>query len=239
MEGKIIMPMSIDEMVRRHLETLPKPKPLPQILNEMDDNIRAAAEAARKAEEAATLGRQAAVAATKASVEAAKRAEEARIAGKEVAEAAICAANKAAATAEETAKAARLAAEQAAEKAEEANEIARKAAKAFREATKNAATKAGKASSRAIKASEAVLQRIESLEQRLRDVEESISREAVVVIREISREEAKTEIERLFQDGKVLYYSDIARQLRIDLELAVDICEELSKEGKVRVADNP
>ena len=34
------MSISIDEMVKRHLETLPKPKPLPQILDEMDDNIR-------------------------------------------------------------------------------------------------------------------------------------------------------------------------------------------------------
>jgi len=154
------MSISIDEMVKRHLETLPKPKPLPQILDEMEDSIRVAAEAARRAEGAARAAREAALAATKASAEGEKMAEE-------------------------------------------------------------------------------VLLRVESLEQRLKDVEESISREAVVVIREISREEAKTEIERLFKEGKVLYYSDIARQLRIDLEVVVDICEELSKEGKVRVADNP
>jgi hypothetical protein len=49
-------------------------KPLPQILDEMESNIRSAAEAARKAEEAAG-------AATKTSGEAAKRAEEARKAG--------------------------------------------------------------------------------------------------------------------------------------------------------------
>jgi predicted RNase H-like HicB family nuclease len=56
-------------------------KPLPDILDEMDANIRAAAEAVRRAEEAAKAAREAADVATKASKEAAKRAEEARIVG--------------------------------------------------------------------------------------------------------------------------------------------------------------
>ena len=66
-------------------------------------------------------------------------------------------------------------------------------------------------------------------------VEESVPRETVIVIREISREEAKTEIVRLFKEGKVLYYSDIARKLRLDLELVVNICEELQKQGEVAI----
>jgi len=52
-------------------------KGLPQILDELDDNIRAAAEAARKAEEAARAAKDAANAATIASKKAEKRAEEA------------------------------------------------------------------------------------------------------------------------------------------------------------------
>lgn len=52
-------------------------KGLPQILDEMDDNIRAAAEAARKAEEAARAAKEAANAATIASRNAEKRAEKA------------------------------------------------------------------------------------------------------------------------------------------------------------------
>ena len=53
-------------------------KPLPQILDEMDDNITAAAAAARKAEEAARAAKDAAGAASKAASVAEKRAEEAK-----------------------------------------------------------------------------------------------------------------------------------------------------------------
>ncbi len=52
-------------------------KPLPIILDEMDDNIRAAAEAARRAEEAARCAKQAPVVATKASDEAKRAGQEA------------------------------------------------------------------------------------------------------------------------------------------------------------------
>jgi len=61
-------------------------------------------------------------------------------------------------------------------------------------------------------------------------------RRKIVVLREIGKEEAKMEIERLFARGKTLCYSDIAKKLRIDLELVVDICEELLKEGKIKIA---
>ncbi len=60
-------------------------KPLPQILDEMDDNITASAEAARKAEAAARAAKEAAGAATNSSKEAAKRADEARQAGEKAA----------------------------------------------------------------------------------------------------------------------------------------------------------
>jgi len=89
-------------------------KPLPQILDEMDANIKAAAEAAAQAQEAARLAKAAAGEATSASIEAAERAEEARKAGEKAAEDATQAAAEAAAKAEDTARAAQKAAEEAA-----------------------------------------------------------------------------------------------------------------------------
>jgi hypothetical protein len=83
-----------------------------------------------------------------------------------------------------------------------------------------------------------MLQRIEALEERLRKIEDTIHKQKTVILREITREEAKSEIERLFEKGNTLYYSDIAEKLRINLELVVDICEELFREGKVKVADS-
>ena len=177
------MTMSIDEMVKRHLDTLPKE--LPEILDEIEGHIHAATSAAR-------LAKQAADAAAKAANEAGQRAQEAGLAGVKAAETATAAATK-------------------------------------------AAVRAEKASNKAIKASEEVLKRIESLEKRLNSLEEAVPVEAVVVLREISREDAKTEIVRLFKEGKVLYYSDIARKLCLDLEMVVNICEELQKQGEIAV----
>jgi len=134
--------------------------------------------------------------------------------------------------AEEAARVATKASVEAEKRAEEARLAGEKAAKRSIEAFKKSAKEAVKA----MKA--AMLPRIEVLEERLKNLEAFTPREEVVVIREISREEAKTEIERLFAGGKTLYYSDIAKELRLDLELVVDICEELVKEEKVKVAEN-
>lgn len=57
----------------------------------------------------------------------------------------------------------------------------------------------------------------------------------VVVPREISNEEAEKEIRELFSKGKTLYYSDITQELRLDLELVVNICNELQKQGEITV----
>ncbi|OGO18871.1 MAG: hypothetical protein A2Z15_09320 [Chloroflexi bacterium RBG_16_50_11] len=56
-------------------EVVMRRKPLPQILDEMDDNIRAAAEAARRAYEATKAAIEATGAAAKASAEAEKQGE--------------------------------------------------------------------------------------------------------------------------------------------------------------------
>lgn len=78
---------------------------------------------------------------------------------------------------------------------------------------------------------------ISRIEERLTGIEAFIPVEKVVVLREISRDEAKQEITKLFSAGKTLYYSDIVEQLKIDLELVVDICDELIREGKIQVGE--
>jgi regulator of replication initiation timing len=77
------------------------------------------------------------------------------------------------------------------------------------------------------------------LEKRMSVLESKLPEEEnVIVLREISRDEAKAEIAKLFSQGETLYYSDIAMKLRLDLELVVDICNELMTEGEISVADS-
>ena len=59
---------------------------------------------------------------------------------------------------------------------------------------------------------------------------------SVIKLRKISKEEAEKEILELFSRGQVLYYSDIAERLRLDLKLVVEICNELQSKGKIEVA---
>jgi hypothetical protein len=79
---------------------------------------------------------------------------------------------------------------------------------------------------------------LDNITQRLSLVENTISKEDIIVLREISREDAKAEIASLFSQGKVMYYSDVARELKLDLELVVDLCNELMDEGKIEVAES-
>ncbi|MBA7532499.1 dCTP deaminase, dUMP-forming [subsurface metagenome] len=62
--------------------------------------------------------------------------------------------------------------------------------------------------------------------------------EKIVVLREISKEEAEREILKLFSGGQVLYYSDIAEKLGLDLKLVVEICNELQSKGEIEVNDD-
>lgn len=73
------------------------------------------------------------------------------------------------------------------------------------------------------------------IEERLASIEASLPSEKVIVLREITKEEATAEIRRLFSNGKTLYYSDIARELGLDLELVVEICNELQNHGEITV----
>jgi len=220
-------------------------KPLPQILDEMDDNIRAAADAARKAEEAARAAKEAAGFATKASTSAEKRAEAAKKAGQLAAKIATKAAADAGRKAEETAKAARLAAQEATINAEKSLEGAKSATEAFRKAAEesvfsiaNETTKAKKYL-RSLRAHETSLsKRVESLEERLATMEASLTSKKVIILREISKKDAEKEICKLFSEGKVLYYSDIAENLGLDLKMVVDICDKLQKRGVIEIDAN-
>ena len=79
---------------------------------------------------------------------------------------------------------------------------------------------------------------IDRINQKLVELEERMPQEKVIILREITREEAKQEIQHLFSIGRTLYYSDIAEELGLDLKLVVEICQELEEAGEVAVDDS-
>jgi len=80
-----------------------------------------------------------------------------------------------------------------------------------------------------------LLDELERIKQRLAELE---TKEKVIVLKEITREEAKKEIQQLFKSGRTLYYSDIVQELKLDLEMVVDICNELQESGEIGVDAN-
>jgi hypothetical protein len=76
------------------------------------------------------------------------------------------------------------------------------------------------------------------IEERLTAIEAYLPSEKIIVLREITREEAEKEIRGLFCKGEILYYSDIAERLRLDLQLVVEICNELQSRGEIEVVDD-
>ena len=79
---------------------------------------------------------------------------------------------------------------------------------------------------------------VTALEQEVTQLKAAIPEEQVIVLRSITREQAKGEILELFQSSQTLYYSDIAQQLRLDLPLVVEICQELYEGGDIEVDAN-
>ena len=77
--------------------------------------------------------------------------------------------------------------------------------------------------------------RIEALEQELATLKAQVPQDDVIVLRAITREQAKQEIKALFITGETLYYSDIVHRLSIDLPLVVELCQELIEEGEIDV----
>jgi adenylosuccinate lyase len=82
---------------------------------------------------------------------------------------------------------------------------------------------------------------VEQLRGRVAVLEEEVKAlrglmpEEVIVLRTVSREQAKQEIQELFQTGETLYYSDIARRMQLDLPMVVELCQELEQEGEIEV----
>ena len=61
---------------------------------------------------------------------------------------------------------------------------------------------------------------------------------AVVVLREIPRDEAKAEIKAFFSQKGTLNYETIVTELGIDLQLTVELCDELIGEGEIGPVDD-
>ncbi len=76
---------------------------------------------------------------------------------------------------------------------------------------------------------------LRQVKQRLLELESRVAEEKVIVLRDITREEAKQEIQQLFSSGRTLYYSDIVQELGISLETVVEICNELEEEKEIAV----
>lgn len=87
-----------------------------------------------------------------------------------------------------------------------------------------------------------IIAKLETISDRLSDLEKKIESFStipkVVVIEEISREEAKKRIsECLNEIDEKIYPSEIAERLHIDYDLCVEIIEELLKEGKIEIVE--
>lgn len=76
------------------------------------------------------------------------------------------------------------------------------------------------------------------VEERIAELEKKTTKENVIVLRDLSREQAKNEIRELFKKGQTLYYSDIVRNLGIDLGTVVSICDELRENGEIEIDEN-
>jgi DNA invertase Pin-like site-specific DNA recombinase len=79
---------------------------------------------------------------------------------------------------------------------------------------------------------------IREIKERLVCLEASLPKQKVIVLREISKDQATSEIKDLFAKGKTLYYSEVAEKLRLDLQTVVEICNELQQNGEIEIVDN-
>ena len=77
---------------------------------------------------------------------------------------------------------------------------------------------------------------VSKMSKRIAELEKRIPKEKVLVLRSITREQAKDDMRELFKTGRVLYYSDVVEELGIDLRSVVEICDELKGDGELAVA---
>lgn len=82
-------------------------------------------------------------------------------------------------------------------------------------------------------------QQIEELKSKVEQLAEGLPTQKTVILRQISKAEAKQEIKELFDSAnEPLYYSDIAEKLQLNIEMVVEICEELIEEGEIEIDTN-
>lgn len=83
----------------------------------------------------------------------------------------------------------------------------------------------------------ALRREVAKVKTKLAKLEKKILKEDIIILRDISKEQAKSEIRNLFQSGRTLYYSDIADGLCLDLELVVNVCNELLESKEIHIDD--
>lgn len=78
--------------------------------------------------------------------------------------------------------------------------------------------------------------RVLNLEKQLQELREDRVIEKAIILRKVTKEEARREIQELFTStNETLYYSNIVERLSLDLELVVEICRELREKGEIAV----
>ena len=85
---------------------------------------------------------------------------------------------------------------------------------------------------------------VASLTTRLTELEREVETtkaaqpDDVIVIREISKEQARNEIIKSFEAGEPLDQADLADALSLEISLVVEVCNELIEEGLVVLYDD-
>ena len=85
---------------------------------------------------------------------------------------------------------------------------------------------------------------VASLTTRLTELEREVETtkaaqpDDVIVIREISKEQARNEIIKSFEAGEPLDQADLADALSLEISLVVEVCNELIEEGAVVLYDD-
>ena len=79
--------------------------------------------------------------------------------------------------------------------------------------------------------------RVAELEQEAKAAKE-IQTDDIIVLREISKEQARQEIIQSFESGNPLDQADLADALSLEFSLVVEICNELIEEGVVVFYDD-
>ena len=85
---------------------------------------------------------------------------------------------------------------------------------------------------------EMLKEKLRIFEERISVLESRMPEEKVVIINDISYEDAVKEVRELFCKEQPLYYSDISQELGIDLKTVVKICNELQKSGEIAIAND-